>query len=207
LILLFHGEPIDINNHAGISPDVWYFAFSEVLPQYNINTPHRIVAFLAQCAHESNGFNTLTENLHYSAQRLLQVFPRYFDESNVNEYAGNPVAIGNRIYANRMGNGSEESGDGYKYSGKGIVQLTGKENYTKCSQAIFQDDSLVNDPTLILDPFNATHAACWFWESKGLNELADEQKMKEITRRINGGYIGLQERVNLYNELLEVFEI
>lgn len=186
-------------------PENWFAAFQEVLPQYDINTLERVVAFLAQCGHESGNFNIIQENLNYSEQGLLKTFPKYFTQATASAYAKKPEKIANRVYANRMGNGDESSGEGYKFRGRGIVQITGKSNYSACSEALYGDNSLLDDPDLLLDYSNATHSACWYWEKTNLNALADKQDMKTITKKINGGYIGLDERIALYNKLSEVF--
>lgn len=182
----------------------WYEGLSEALPQYNINTVARVAAFVAQCAHESGGFTALEENLNYSADSLKKVWPKHFNDSNAQQYNRNPQAIANRAYRERMGNGSEESGDGWKYRGRGLIQLTGKSNYAACSQFLFQDDTLVNDPDLLLDPYYATHSACWFWSRNDLNPLADTGEIKAMTKKINGGFIGLDDRIKHYNHAVEV---
>ena len=125
------------------NPQEWHESLLEVLPQYNITDIARTAAFMAQCAHESGGFTMLSENLNYSAQGLMGVFKKYFPTAELaNAYARQPEKIANRVYANRMGNGPEESGDGYKFRGRGLIQLTGKDNYRRCSQFLFEDNTL-----------------------------------------------------------------
>lgn len=174
-------------------------AFLKEFPKHNINTLQRIAMFIAQCGHESAYFTTLKENLNYSGEALLRVFPKYFKDRKVEDYARQPEKIANVVYANRMGNGSETSGDGWKYRGRGIIQLTGKQNYTMCSKFINQD--LVNNPDLVSDnPEIAVKSALWFWTKNNLNALQD---IKAVTKRINGGLNGLKEREELYAKCLD----
>lgn len=187
-------------------PDQWTAALAEVLPTYEINTPQRVAAFLAQCGHESAGFTVLQENLNYSADGLTKIFHKYFpDLDHATPYARHPEMIANRVYANRMGNGDEHSGEGYKFRGRGPIQLTGKDNYAACSQFLFQDDTLLNDPDMLLDPEYALHSACWFWWKNSLNDFADSGDILTMTKRINGGTIGLEDRIKHYNEALHIF--
>jgi len=173
--------------------DHWYAALSELLDDYEINTPRRIAAFIAQCAHESGNFVFIKENLNYKAASLRKVFPKYFPtDALAAEYANKPERIANRVYANRMGNGNEASGDGYRYCGRGLIQLTGKDNYTffAGSLSISEDDA-----SEYLATFEgAAQSACWFWEQNNLNRLADAGDIKGLTRAINGGYIGIIDR-------------
>jgi putative chitinase len=185
--------------------DEWYSNLVEILPQYDIDTSARVAAFMAQCGHESGGFTTLQENLNYSAKGLVGTFKKYFPtEAQAKQYERRPEMIANRVYANRMGNGDEASGEGWYFRGRGIVQITGKNNYTKCSQALFEDNTLVDDPDLLLEAEYAIHSACWFWSAARLNELADIGDIKTMTKRINGGYLGLEERINHYNHAIEI---
>ena len=166
---------------------------------FNINTPLRQAAFLAQCAHESREFTTTEENLNYSADRLLKVFPKYFKSlEQATLYARNPRSIASYIYANRMGNGAESSGDGYRYRGRGYIQLTGHDNYMQYAAATATD--ALNNPDLVSSPDGAALSAGWFWSKNGLNLLADKEDMLSITRRINGGLNGLQERMAYYHQ-------
>ena len=181
----------------------WYDALYAILPDYGINTPERVAAFIAQCAHESGGFRALKENLNYRAASLRKVFPKYFpDDAIAARYANNQEAIANRVYANRMGNGDEASGDGFRYCGRGLIQLTGKENYSWFAASL---EMPVEDVPEYLATFEgAVQSACWFWESNNLNKWADSKDIKELTRRINGGYIGLEDRIKHYNHALHV---
>jgi putative chitinase len=183
----------------------WYTNLSNILPEYDIDTPHRVAAFMAQCGHESGGFTLMQENLNYSAKGLRGTFGKYFPNDEVAKlYERKPQMIANRVYANRMGNGDESSGEGWYFRGRGIVQITGKNNYTKCSQSLFESNVLVENPDLLLETEYAIHSACWFWSAARLNELADIGDIKTMTKRINGGYIGLEDRINHYNHAIEI---
>ena len=165
---------------------------------YKINTPLQQAAFLAQCAHESREFTATEENLNYSAEGLLRVFPKYFKSlEQATMYARNPRAIASYVYANRMGNGPESSGDGYRYRGRGYIQLTGHDNYMQFAAATATD--ALNQPSLVADTEGAALSAGWFWAKNSLNLLADKEDMIAITRRINGGLNGLQERMAYYH--------
>jgi putative chitinase len=186
--------------------DQWHSALEQLLPNYDINTPQRIAAFLAQCAHESGNFVAIKENLNYRAVTLRKLFSKYFPTDDLaNEYANKPnkqVAIANRIYANRMGNGPEESGDGYRYCGRGLIQLTGKNNYSLFAESL---EISVEDASEYLETFEgAAQSACWFWESNYLNRFADVGDIKGLTKAINGGYIGLDDRNKHYQHALHV---
>lgn len=184
------------------NPDVvqWYEALSNALPDYSIDTLPRIAAFIAQCSHESADFKYVRENLNYRWLSLLRVFPKYFPtEELARQYANNQQAIASRVYANRMGNGPESSGDGWIYRGRGIIQITGKNNYSKVGQAFGLSLEEVPD---FLETFDgAVLSACWFWDTNGLNRLADVADVTGITRRINGGTNGLADRVARYNRV------
>jgi len=184
----------------------WHGALSQLLPDYEINTPQRIAAFIAQCAHESANFTALKENLNYRAATLRKIFPKYFpDDAIANHYASLPnkqEAIANRCYANRMGNGDEASGDGFRYCGRGLIQLTGKNNYQAFADSI---ETPVEDVPEYLATFEgAAQSACWFWETNNLNRFADVGDIKGLTRAINGGYIGLEDRIKHYEHALHV---
>jgi putative chitinase len=189
--------------------DHWHNALSQLLPDYEINTDKRIAAFIAQCAHESGGFMVLRENLNYRWQSLRKVFPKYFPTDELaQEYAAKPnkqEAIANRVYANRMGNGPEESGDGYRYAGKGLIQLTGKDNYFWFSQSI--GVSVEEAAEYMLTFEGAAQSACWFWETNKLNQWADKGDILTLTRRINGGTIGLEDRIKHYEHALHVLGV
>jgi putative chitinase len=183
--------------------DHWIEAFDQLLPDYEINTPKRIAAFIAQCAHESGGFKFLKENLNYKAESLMKTFPKYFsDKDTANAYAKQPVKIANRVYANRMGNGDEASGDGFKYCGRGLIQLTGKSNYSWFAASL---EISPEEASAYLETFEgAAQSACWFWESNNLNVEADAGDIKKMTKKINGGYIGLDDRIKHYEHALHV---
>ena len=182
----------------------WHEALTNLLPDYEINTPHRIAAFIAQCSHESGGFTALKENLNYRAETLRKVFPKYFTDSSAQQFAGQQEAIANRVYANRMGNGPEESGDGYRYCGRGLIQLTGKDNYQNFADSLEMNIEEVPD---YLGTFEgALQSACWFWENNNLNQLADSGDFVTMTKRINGGTIGLEDRIARYNHTLQVLK-
>lgn len=186
--------------------DYWYNAICEILPEYEINTPHRVAAFIAQCAHESGGFKFLKENLNYKAPSLRRVFGKYFpDDAIAARYANKPQMIANRVYANRMGNGPEESGDGWKFCGRGLIQLTGKNNYTFFAASLDMD---VEDVPEYLETFEgAVQSACFFWEQNNLNQWADKGDILTLTKKINGGTIGLDDRIKHYNHALHVLGI
>ena len=189
--------------------EYWHNALDKLLPDYDINTPQRVAAFVAQCAHESANFRILKENLNYRWQSLRRVFPKYFSNDAIaQDYASRPnrqEAIANRVYANRMGNGNEASGDGWRYCGRGLIQLTGKNNYQAFAMSI---ETPVEEIPEYLGTFEgAGQSACWFWETNNLNRWADAGDIKELTRRINGGFIGLDDRIKHYNHALHVLGV
>jgi len=163
----------------------------------SIDTTARLAAFIAQVGHESGNFARIEENLNYSTEGLLATFKSRFTPETALQYARNPEKIANYVYGNRLGNGSEASGDGWKYRGRGLIQITGKSNYYECGKGLSVD--LVSDPTLLLNPEFACRSAGWYWNRTNLNLIADRGDIKEITKKINGGYIGLQDRVDRYN--------
>ena len=187
----------------------WHHALSQLLPDYEINTPQRIAAFIAQCAHESGEFVFLKENLNYKAATLRKIFPKYFPTDAIaNEYASRPdkqAAIANKVYANRMGNGPEESGDGYRFCGRGLIQLTGRDNYTFFAGSL---QISVEEASEYLQTFEgAAQSACWFWETNNLNQWADKGDILTLTKRINGGTIGLEDRIKHYEHALHVLGV
>ena len=183
--------------------DYWYHALEQALPDYEINTPPRVAAFLAQCAHESGEFVFLQENLNYKAESLMRVWPRYFPNIEVaRQYAHKPEMIANRAYANRMGNGPEETGDGWAHCGRGLIQLTGRSNYQAFADSI---ETPIQDIPHYLATFEgAVQSACWFWENNNLNRWADQGDMLTLTKKINGGTLGLDDRVKHFNHVLHV---
>lgn len=183
--------------------DQWFSAISAVLDKYEINTPLRLAGFIAQCAHESSHFSVIRENLNYRAESLIRTFPTHFsgiDEANT--YAHQPEMIANRVYANRMGNGDEASGDGWKFCGKGLIQLTGHDNYAKFGASIGMS---VDDVAAHLTTFEgAADSAGWFWYTHGLNAICDTDDILAMTKKINGGTLGLDDRTALYNTAKQV---
>lgn len=166
-----------------------------VAREREITTPDREAFFLAQVAHESAGFTRLVENLNYSREALQRVFKKYFpDEATAALYARQPEKIANKVYGGRLGNDDEASGDGWKYRGRGLIQLTGRDNYLECSLALFGDGTLVMSPDRLELPRFACESAGWFWQKHGLNEYADRDDFAGCTRRINGGLNGLEDR-------------
>jgi putative chitinase len=181
----------------------WFEALSEILPDYEINTVPRVAAFLAQTAHESGGYRAIKENLNYKAESLCKVWPRYFPNIDIaRQYAQQPEKIANRAYGGRMGNGPEESGDGWKFAGKGLIQLTGKDNYTRYAQSL---EISLDEASEHLTTFEGcVQSAAWFWEANNLNQFADSGDILTMTKRINGGTIGLEDRQKHYTHALHV---
>lgn len=184
----------------------WYAALEQLLDDYEINTPQRVAAFVAQCAHESGNFVFIKENLNYKAASLMKTFGKYFPTADIAaQYANRPERIANRVYANRMGNGDEASGDGWRYCGRGLIQLTGRDNYTFFAGSM---DIPVEEAAEYLATFEgAAQSACWFWETNNLNRFADSGDIKGLTRAINGGYIGLEDRISHYEHALHVMGV
>jgi len=189
----------------------YYSYFELYCEKYKINNVERISHFLAQTNYESGYMNYVEENLNYSAERLLKVFPKYFktlDEAKEYEYKGEKIA--NKVYANRMGNGSEASGDGWKYRGRGLIQLTGKKNYEKFSKWYNDSSIFVDNPDLLLQPQFAVLSAFFYWDINNLNSyIVDNENAynicKALTKKINGGYNGLEERFRLYKKIRELY--
>ena len=184
--------------------DIWVEAMNKILPKYDIVTPKRLAAFLAQTAHESAGFTAVRENLNYSAQGLMKTWPSRFNSATATAYARQPEKIANKVYANRMGNGDEASGDGWRYRGRGLIQITGKANYTKLAQYIKK--TLQETIGYCETVEGAVESACFYWVSNNLNAIADTGDMTTLTRRINGGVIGLADRLDKYKKTLEDLE-
>lgn len=181
----------------------WHEALSKILPDYDINTIPRVAAFLAQTAHESGGYKALKENLNYRAETLVKVWPRYFPSMDIaKQYEKQPEKIANRAYANRMGNGPEESGDGYRYCGRGLIQLTGKSNYAAFANSI--DTPVEEIPDFLATFEGAIQSACWFWETNNLNQYADTGDIITMTKKINGGTLGLEDRQSHYQHAIQV---
>ena len=177
-----------------------------LLEDYDINTPKRIAAFLAQCSHESAGFTALEENLNYRASTLRAKFSKYFQtDALAEQYASKPnkkEAIANYIYANRIGNGPESSGDGWRYRGRGLIQLTGRSNYSNFAASLEITPEAAAEYMQTFE--GASQSACWFWETNNLNRFADQGDMRGLTKAINGGYFGLEDRIKHYEEALHI---
>ena len=181
----------------------WIDAINETFDRFDISTPERQACFLGQCAHESAGFTALKENLNYSAEGLTKVWPKRFPSLDAAQpYHRNPEKIANKVYADRMGNGDEASGDGFKYRGRGLIQLTGKDNYEACGEALGAD--LVGDPDQVSSPKFAALSAGWFWDKNKLNQYADSNDMTTLTKRINGGTHGIDDRIARTQQAIDV---
>lgn len=195
--------------------DEFIAAMNQWCIHYGITSNKRLIHFLAQCFTESGALKYVEENLNYSADGLIKTFPKYFNNDNVTEYARQPQKIANRVYANRMGNGNEASGDGWKYRGRGIIQLTGKGNVSDYSKSDLCTVDAVSNPDLLCKFPDHTKAALWFWEKNGLNELADrddggkcgEDIVKQITKKVNGGQNGIAQRLFYYRRFKREFVI
>lgn len=169
----------------------WLAPLEETFAKYDISTPVRQACFIGQCAHESSNFKTLQENLNYSSEGLMKTWSSRFPTKEIaDQYARNPAKIAGKVYNGRLGNTSEE--EAAQYLGRGLIQLTGKENYANCGTGIGAD--LVENPTLLIEPKYAALSAGWFWHKRGLNGLADASDIETMTKRINGGLIGLDDR-------------
>ena len=183
----------------------WFEAMEEVLPKYEITTPERVAGFIAQTGHESGGYKTLTENLNYSSDALNKIFPKYFVKAgrDATAYHRQPEKIANVIYAGRMANGDTASGDGWRFRGGGILQLTGRENYTNFGKSVGMTAEQATD--YVRTPKGAIESACWFWKTNGLNKYCDSNDILTMTKRINGGTIGLEDRTKHWNHAMELF--
>ncbi len=188
--------------------DNWYDALCELLPKYGITTERRVAHFLSQCAHESGGFRRLEENLNYSAKALRAVFGRYFGDSpkrDADEYHRKPELIANYVYMDefrkyKMGN--TQDGDGWLFRGRGLKQLTGRENYTRFGKSV--DMTAEEAADYVATPAGAIESACWFWNANKLNKIADTDDVKKMTKKINGGAIGLDDRLFRYNHAIKI---
>jgi putative chitinase len=186
----------------GHVPDAVIQMIPDTAAKFQINTPLRLAHFLAQCGHESGGFRVTQENLNYSAKGLMGIFKKYFPtEAIANAYQRNPQKIANKVYANRMSNGDEASGDGFKFRGRGYIQLTGRANYTEFGKSIGED--IASNPDIVSGK-HALLSAAWFWSKNGLNKMADggasDAVVTSITKRVNGGTIGLADRIKHFKE-------
>ena len=193
---------LKLDKLKGHIPDAVIQMIPDTAAKFDINSPLRLAHFLAQCGHESGGFRATQENLNYSAKGLMGIFKKYFPtEAIANAYQRNPQKIANKVYANRMANGDEASGDGYKFRGRGYIQLTGKDNYTQFGKAI--GENITANPDVVSGKY-ALLSAAWFWSKNGLNKLADggatDAVVTSITKRVNGGTIGLPDRIKHFKE-------
>lgn len=186
----------------GIDPK-WLEPLNKTFEKYEINTPTRQAAFIGQCGHESANFKTLEENLNYSAKGLMATWPSRFPTIEIaTQFERNPEKIANKVYGGRADLGNTEDGDGWRFHGRGLIQLTGRSNYTVCGLAL--DKPFAELPELVLEPENATLSAGWFWNKRGLNALADAEDWTTMTKRINGGTIGLQDRINKIHKAMDI---
>jgi putative chitinase len=193
---------LDLSKLTNDVPNAVISQIPDCTTEFQINTPLRLAHFLAQCAHESGGFKVTQENLNYSADGLKKTFSKYFPGNLADSYAKQPEKIASRVYADRMGNSDEASKEGYKYRGRGYIQLTGKENYSKFDKSVVDDD-ILNNPDLVSEKY-ALLSAAWFWNSRSLNSLADKGSsdavVTEITKKVNGGTNGLDERIKNFKK-------
>jgi putative chitinase len=193
---------MNLDKLKGHIPDTVIAQIPNVIAKYEVNTPLRLAHFLAQCGHESGGFRLTQENLNYSAKGLMGIFKKYFPTQELADaYARKPEKIANKVYGNRMGNGDEASGEGFKFRGRGYIQLTGKQNYTAFDATV--EDNILANPDLVSSK-HALSSAAWFWKKNGLNLIADSGSSNEavtkVTKRVNGGTIGLPDRIKHFKE-------
>ena len=192
---------MDLTKLKGHIPDTVINQISEIETKFEINTPLRLAHFLAQAGHESGGFKALNENLNYGAKGLLGTFAKYFTPETAALYERKPEKIANLVYANRMGNGDKASGDGYRFRGRGYIQLTGKDNYSAFDKTV--DENILENPDLVATKYPLASAA-WFFHKNGLQKIADEGAtdlvVTKVTKRVNGGTIGLPDRIKHFNE-------
>jgi len=181
----------------------WVDALNATFQRFNIDTPVRQASFIGQCGHECGNFKILEENLNYRAEALMRLWKGRFPTIEIaNEYARNPKKIANKVYASRMGNRDESSGDGFRFRGRGCIQLTGHANYFHAGKAC--DVDFVMEPDLVATPQYAAMTAGWFWDTHKLNQFADVRDFKTMTKKINGGFIGLDDRIKHINHAIQV---
>lgn len=187
--------------------DEWHRLLVELLPKYEINTAIRIAAFIAQCSHESANFSVLRENLNYSAEGLNATFSKYFIRAgrDAGTYARNPEKIANVVYADRLGNGNTASGDGWRFRGRGVIQLTGRDNYTAFGKT--KQLTAIETVDYLETKRGALESACWFWKTNNLNAIADSQDIVAMTKKINGGTNGLEDRKAHYKQALQILKV
>ncbi|WP_248806040.1 glycoside hydrolase family 19 protein [Pseudomonas sp. MWU13-2100] len=189
---------LQILPNAGDQAGVFVPVLNTAMNAYQIVTTQRVAAFLAQAGHESGQLRSVVENLNYDAQALVATWPNRFTPALAAQVARQPEQIANIIYASRMDNGDASSGDGWNYRGRGLIQITGRSNYRQCSLGLFGDERLLLQPELLEQPQWAAESAAWFWEQQGLNALADADQFNSITRKINGGLNGLEDRLQIW---------
>lgn len=198
---------MNIQKLKGQIPDSVLSQIPDTMTKFNINTPLRLAHFLSQCSHESANFTAVRENLNYSADSLKKVFPKYFPGTLSEQYERNPEKIASKVYGNRMGNGNEQTKEGFKFRGRGFIQLTGKDNYKSFGQAI--NENLVENPDLVATKYPLLSAA-WFFSKNGINAIADkgstDDVVKEVTKRINGGTIGLDDRIAKFKKFFNLLK-
>jgi putative chitinase len=187
---------------AGKQAGVFVFALNDAMARFKIEGRLRVAAFLAQVGHESGQLRTVVENLNYSAEGLIRTWPKRFNLVTATSVARKPEQIANIVYASRLGNGPAVTGDGWRYRGRGLIQVTGWVNYQACGSALSVD--LLSKPELLEQPVYAALSAAWFWSSNGLSELADAERFEAITRKVNGGLNGQADRLAIYKRALEV---
>ncbi len=200
----FTEEQVEELLHGNKEVGQWYEAMEEILPYYEINTTNRVAGFIAQCCHESNNFRVITENLNYSSKALDSIFGKYFVRAGRDSkpYHRQPEKIANIVYANRMDNGDTASGDGWRFRGRGVIQLTGRHNYTKFGDTLgYTPEQTVK---YLKTKAGALESACWYWKTNNINKYCDKQDIVTMTKRINGGTIGLADRKKHYAHALEV---
>ena len=192
---------MNVDKLKGHIPDTVIAQIPGVVDKFEINTPLRLAHFLAQCGHESGGFKAVSENLNYGAAGLQSIFKKYFTAESAKEFERKPEKIANIVYANRMGNGNQASGEGYKFRGRGYIQLTGKDNYSAFDKTV--EDDILASPDLVATKYPLLSAA-WFFHKNGLHKIADEGAtdavVTKVTKRVNGGTIGLPDRIKHFNE-------
>lgn len=198
---------MNLDKLKGVVPDTVLSQIPGVMDKFQINTPLRLCHFLAQCAHESMNFKAVSENLNYNAKALTATWPTRFPTAIAEQYARQPEKIANRAYGDRLDNGPEASGDGWKYRGRGYIQLTGKVNYRAFDKVV--DENIVDNPDLVATKYPLLSAA-WFWNSRSLNTLADkgatELEVAAVTKKVNGGKLGLADRIAKFKKFYELLK-
>lgn len=188
-----------------VAPEAWLEVMAEELSKWGIDTPHEVASFLAQMSHESDEFRRMEENLNYSSERLMVVWPKRFPSFEIaQKYEYAPQRLANYVYANRIGNSDVDSGDGWRFRGRGVIQLTGRANYQACGDGI--GENLLAFPEKLLTPFVGVRAACWYWKEHNLDTMDDDEDVRLETRKINGGETGLKHRQALFNKYLALLE-